>query len=117
MDECISYQSHIFELFVPSPIVLLTFCISYDKTELFIVSLIRLIIYIIIYYMLEDMMNLESHRIIKYLLLISIWVNILYIGIVVSKNPLYSMGSEQSIAQDAYDRSDKVSTIPLYPTS
>lgn len=96
-NECISYQPHPYEYLLPSPIIIDSFCMSYDKTELFIVSLIRLIIYVIIYFVVDENIDLQKYRILKYILLVFIAINIVYLGLVVSKNTLFSAGSTQSI--------------------
>lgn len=95
--ECISYESHSFELLFPSPIIISTFCISYDKTELFIMSLTRLLIYVTLYYLVEENINLEEHRIIKYVLFTMICVNIIYLGFVVAKQTVFSVSNNNSI--------------------
>lgn len=96
-NDCESYNSTTLELFIPSRIVFNTLCLSSDKTSLFIMSLTRLSIYIIIYYLLNDIMNLEDNKIIQYVLMIIIFVNILYLGLVVAKTPVFSIGSDQSM--------------------
>lgn len=96
-NNCISYESHFFEFFLPSPIIFSKLCISYDKTELFIISLTRIFIYIIIYYLLDESISLDNYRIIKYILLVIIFANIIYIGAVISKKTVFNIGSDQSI--------------------
>lgn len=95
--DCISYESRTFELLFPSPIIFEPFCLSYDKTELFIVSLTRLLVYIILYYLIEENINLEEHRIIKYVLFTMICVNIIYLGLVVGKQTLFSVNNDNSV--------------------
>ena len=83
--DCISYSPDALEFFVPYLNVFANFCESTDKTRLFIMSLTRLMIYVIIYYVISDIINYEYFPIIQYILIITICINILYIGIVVSK--------------------------------
>jgi hypothetical protein len=95
--DCISYIPSTLELFIPSQVIFSTLCLSTDKTNLFIVSLVRLLVYIIIYYVTNDIINLENHLTIQYLLFALICVNILYIGIVVTKITVFSVSSERSM--------------------
>lgn len=95
--ECISYDQSMLELFLPSPIIFKTFCVSTDKTRLFLVSFIRIIFYLIIYYVINDIIDFEQYRYIKYPLLTIIVSNIFYLGFVVGKTTLYSMGSNISM--------------------
>jgi len=97
IDDCVSYNQTTLELFVPSSIIFNTLCVSTDKTSLFIISLIRLLMYIIIYYVLNDIMDFEENKIIQYLLIIIILVNILYTGVVVAKTPVFSIGADRSM--------------------
>lgn len=95
---CISYESSTLEIFLPSPIIFSKLCVSTDRTSLFIVSLVRVMFYVIIYYVLDDLIDLEQHSLPKYLLMTMIIVNIVYVGIVVSKNTVFSIGSDSSVA-------------------
>lgn len=96
-NDCISYLSNSYELFLPSPIIINTFCVSTDKTNLFIVSSMRLLIYVIVYYLLDELISFSDHRIIQYILIIMIFVNIVYLGFVVGKNTLFSISSDLSM--------------------
>ena len=95
--DCISYVPSTLELFIPSDAIFSTLCVSTDKTSLFIMSFIRLLVYIILYYVIDDMINYEKYKTLQYLLVIMIFVNILYIGIVVAKNTVFSIGSGHSM--------------------
>ena len=105
-NNCISYEVKPFEYFIPSPIIFSPFCVSHDKTELFIVSMLRLALYIIIYYLVDENIDLEKHKILKYIMLTNIGINILYVGIVVSKKSLYSIGANTTHAQHQMDSED-----------
>ncbi|VBB18234.1 hypothetical protein YASMINEVIRUS_697 [Yasminevirus sp. GU-2018] len=94
---CISYESSTFELFIPSPIIFSTFCVSTDRTSLFIVSVVRVLFYVILYYVLNDIIDMEQYRYIKYVLLMMIIVNIVYVGFVVSKDTTFSIGADKSM--------------------
>ncbi len=96
-DECISYLPSSYELFFPSPIIINTFCVSTDKTNLFLVSCMRLFLYIIIYYLLDELVSFNEHHIIQYILIVMICVNIMYLGFVVGKSTLFSIGSDLSM--------------------
>jgi ABC-type bacteriocin/lantibiotic exporter with double-glycine peptidase domain len=96
--DCISYvQPSSLELFIPSNVIFSTLCVSTDKTNLFIVSVARLLVWIILYYVIDDMINYEKYKTLEYLLVIMIFVNILYIGVVVAKNTVFSIGSRNSM--------------------
>lgn len=96
-DECISYTASTLEIFIPSPVIFSTLCVSTDKTNLFIVSLIRLIMYMLIYYLVNDLVDYKEYKTTQYFLITMICVNILYIGFVVSKNTVFSIGNDQSM--------------------
>lgn len=108
MSNCISYESRLFEYLIPSPVVVSTMCSSHDKTELFVISLTRLLVYVIIYYLFENVINLDEHYIIKYLLFIVILINIVYMGLIVAKDPVYSISNKSSITQIKLDKSLKI---------
>lgn len=97
MDRCSSYQSNSFEYFFPSPSVYTTLCLSHDRTELFIISMVRLFIWIILFYLTSELIYIDDYPIIKYTFYIMFGINILYIGLVVSKNTVFSVGSEISV--------------------
>lgn len=97
INNCTSYEPSAIELILPSPIIFKTLCVSTDKTSLFIVSIVRILFYVILYYTLNDIINLESYRYVKYVLLTLILVNIVYVGFVVSKNTMFSVGANISI--------------------
>ena len=94
-NSCISYESQSWELFFPSPILLKTFCVSTDKTMLFIVSFTRLLIYVIVYYLLDELIG-NGYALIRYILLTMIFVNIVHLGMVVSKTTLFSINNDKS---------------------
>lgn len=96
--DCISYANpSALELFIPSNVIFSTLCVSTDKTNLFIVSITRLLVWIILYYVIDDMINYENYKTLQYLLVTMIFVNILYIGMVVAKNTVFSIGSGNSM--------------------
>lgn len=96
-DNCISYFPSSYELFFPSPIIIQTFCVSTDKTNLFLISIMRLLVYVIVYYLLDELITFDNHHIIQYILIVMIFVNVLYLGLIVGKNTLFSIGSDQSM--------------------
>lgn len=93
MDRCVSYQSNFFEYLMPSPVIFNTMCLSYDRTELFIMSFIRLIIWMVIYYVVSEAIDLDDYPVVKYTMLTILAINVLYIGIVVSLDPVFSVGA------------------------
>ena len=96
-DDCISYLPSSYELILPSPIIINTLCVSTDKTNLFIISCMRLFVYILFYYLFDELFSFEDHHIVQYILITMICVNILYLGLVVGKNSLFAIGSDLSM--------------------
>ena len=89
--KCISYQPKLYEFLLPSTILLKKLCLSYDKTELFIVSLIRLLIYIIL-------LNLiKKHDYIQKILYVIILLNLIYLFVIIIKTPILSVNTDKSI--------------------
>lgn len=88
---CIGYQNKLYEFLLPSTIILKKFCMSYDKTELFIVSLIRLLIYIIL------LNSLQKYDYIQKILYVIILLNLIYLVIIVIKTPVLSINTDKSI--------------------
>lgn len=94
---CLSYSEKLWEMLLPSPIIFSTLCISTDKTNLFIMSSIRLMIYIILYYTIADLINIDQYKTLKYIIITIIVINIIYLGVVTSKNTLFRVGSDKSM--------------------
>jgi hypothetical protein len=98
MDRCISYQSRPFEYLFPSPIIFTTFCLSYDRTELFIISMVRLFIWIVLYFLISELIDYEEYPVVQYGFYIMFGINIMYIGLVVAKDPVFSLGANDTVA-------------------
>lgn len=96
---CISYEKTMIELFLPSPIVFTTLCVSTDRTTLFIVSFVRLLLYFIIYYVVSDIVDFNKHPYVKYAFGSLVVINVLYLIMILFKRPVYSMGSDYSMLQ------------------
>lgn len=94
---CQPYEQSIYELFLPSHIIFLKVCMSIDKTNLFIVSFIRLLFYIIIYYAINDVV--KTNKYVNIFFMSMIIINIIYIGIVVAKDPILSINKKQSVLE------------------
>ena len=88
---CISYQNKLYEYLLPSPVLLKKLCMSYDKTELFIISVIRLIVFIIL---LKSTHNYKYVRVILYIIIL---LNLIYLIIIITKTPVLSVGKDKSI--------------------
>jgi hypothetical protein len=95
--DCISYTPSSLEIILPSPIILSTLCVSTDKTSLFIISLVRLLFYVLLYHVMSEIMDFNAHNVIQYTLLTFIVVNIMYIGFVVSKSTVFSINNGRSM--------------------
>lgn len=85
---CSVYNTKIWELLIPSSLYLKDLCISYDKTSLFIITFIRIIIYWILYRLFLD--YLEGTKIISsisFVMMIIILLNMISLLIVLIKKP------------------------------
>ncbi len=97
MERCVSYEPKFYEYFVPSPVIFTKQCLSYDRTELFIVSFIRLVLWMVIYFLFRNVISINNTNI-DYIFIAIFGINILYIGGVVSKVPTFSVGSGETIS-------------------
>jgi len=87
---CSTYNSNIWELLIPSSLYLKDLCISYDKTSLFIVTFVRIIIYWVLYRILiEYLQNTIAMPTISLIMLIIIGLNMISLSIVLIKKPKY----------------------------
>lgn len=115
MDECISYNSQFYEYLIPSPAVFQRACLSFDRTDMFIVSIIRMIFWFVILLIFENTFaNIRINvtravplLIVRYILYAIVTINILYVGMVVAKNPVLSMGVNESVLGYKYRNSRK----------
>ena len=98
MDRCVSYQPYSFEYLIPSPIIFSTFCLSFDRTELFIMSMVRLFIWIVIFFIVAEYVDFEVYPSVKYIFYAIFGVNILYIGLVTAKDPVFSLGAQETVS-------------------
>lgn len=106
---CTSIKTQIFEYVVPSPVIYDELCMSHDKTELFIVSMIRLIGWIVVF-VLFSMIYQEGleYDVMRYLLYLLMSINVLYIGLIVLfVKPVFSVQSDRSVLD-----SDQSPSIP-----
>jgi hypothetical protein len=96
MSDCIGYTSKIWDYFVPFN-TLDTVCFSYDKTKMFIVSSIRVAMYIVVLFILQGDSSSDKgvpevlyKKIIYYVLLLCIVINLLALLAIMIKIPKYS---------------------------
>ena len=94
---CTSYEPSSIEIFIPSMIIFSQLCMSTDRTSLFIMSLLRIIFYVILYHVIDNIIDLDYYYIIKYVILLVIFLNIIYLGIVIAKKTVFSIGTDKSI--------------------
>jgi general stress protein CsbA len=115
MDDCISYTPSLYEYIIPSPVVLQRLCLSYDRTDLFIVSVIRMFLWIMLVVLftrtLDNRYINMSIAVLRYILIIIVGINLLYIGMVVAKNPVLSMGANESVLGYKH-RNSRENSIP-----
>jgi hypothetical protein len=82
-----AYNFHYLEAIVPFPIIFSTLCESTDKTRLFIVSFSRVLVYLILYFILDDIFDLNKYYV-KYVLLFIIFINSVYVISIIPKKVL-----------------------------
>lgn len=92
-NECTTYMYNVYELFIPSMIITKRLCTSYMRTQLFIMSVARLVVYIVLYYTLQET-NVKYPMLDKLLLSVII-LNIIYVLVVIAKKPNIIMGRKQ----------------------
>jgi len=85
MDDCTDYLASSWEIVMPSSVVFNPICVIRDKTNLFLISCIRLAFYIFLLKMAYD--NEYNSKLLLYFLLIMISINVLYLVIVILKKP------------------------------
>jgi hypothetical protein len=88
-DSCSSYQFSWYELILPSKYTFLKLCRSYDKTELFIVSCMRLLIYIMLISLMINWEKGTALSIIFYVLIIWAIINFFVLFGTINKTQLY----------------------------
>lgn len=91
--DCINYKPALYDLLITPYHIFLKLCVSYDKTNLILVSIVRLIVIILIYVLLKGYKIIEfnTERIPQTLFYVSyiyfIIINVLYIIIILFKYP------------------------------
>jgi hypothetical protein len=101
-DDCNSYIPNFYDLFIPSPVIVSNFCISYDKTDLFIISFLRTFLYMMIYVILEKSIDPNNNPITMGLITTIVWINIIYLMGVIVKQTTFSIGSNQVFGVKKY---------------
>jgi hypothetical protein len=93
MSDCVGYTPKILDYFIPFN-TLDTVCFSYDKTEMFIVSAVRVAIYIVLLYVVYNpstgVPDELYKKIIYYIALLFIVINLLVLLSIMIKIPKYS---------------------------
>lgn len=93
MELCTNYKFKWWHLFLPSPDIIYQPCVSYDKTDIFLVSLTRAVLIIVLFMSLSGNGKIkfdddELHRFIYSLLLVFMLFNIIIVVTVVFKQNL-----------------------------
>lgn len=112
MDSCISYQPYTFEYIFPSPIIISTLCLSFDRTELFIMAMVRLFIWVILYFLIGEYIDYDEYPVVKLVFYTMFGINILYIGMVTAKNPVFSLGAEETVSSYTARTGSLTGSIP-----
>jgi hypothetical protein len=96
-DACVSYSSSISHFIIPPMTSFKTLCLSYDKTELFLVALVRTILWISLLYIYESKdtpIDTYAPDIVKnvlwYIILVFAIINMLVMAYVINKTPKYN---------------------------
>lgn len=94
MSDCVGYTSKIWDYFIPFN-SFNTVCFSYDKTEMFIVSFVRVIIYIVALFVAQGGSDkgvpaVSYKKIAYYVLLLYIIINLFALFAIIIKIPKYS---------------------------
>ena len=89
-DTCYKYIIKFNDYFFPTFDIFYPLCFSYDKTRLFIVSFVRIFIYIFLFDFVQNIQfkNKTTKETIIYVLNIIIIINMIYLFIVMLKTPL-----------------------------
>lgn len=112
---CINYYPTFIDLFVPSYQIIYKFCLSTDKTKLFLISLSRLCLWIMIFTGLIGSNNIgrDNNTIIFFILLTYIVVNLIYIIILIFKKPALDKSVMDNISNEiAKSVKSKPLTLP-----
>lgn len=88
---CANYNGNISDMLIP-PIKIYGsgLCLTYDKTNLFLTTVVRLFLYGFIYYML--LLNLKTNEYFEYIdnfMLLVLFLNVLSLSVVLSSVPAY----------------------------
>jgi hypothetical protein len=84
--ECVEYYPKMYEYFFPSPIILKKLCVKADRTGLFIVSFIRMLVYILIYFIIATIVDYNKYLSIRIFMLMLILINLIYLCMIPIKN-------------------------------
>ena len=85
---CSTYNTKIWELLIPSVSYFNDLCLSYDKTSLFIVTCMRILIMWIIYnFLVEYFKNTSSEGTITLVMLVILGLNMISLSMVIMKKP------------------------------
>jgi|688.fasta_scaffold610127_2 hypothetical protein len=93
--DCVKYNPSFFDLFIPQYQILFNLCVSYDKTKLIIMSVIRLCLFIFIL----KFMNIKKiitfdlqktfHTALTIVLFSYIFFNVIFIIMILIKKPIF----------------------------
>lgn len=90
MEHCYAYEYNLIDLLIPSVSVYHTLCYSVDKTQLFLVSLLRCIISLILFKYSFDYFGFTGgYRYLTIVLVTLSLINLVYITLVIIKRPKF----------------------------
>lgn len=104
---CSRYNNKAVDFILPTQIIFSTLCESYDKTNIFLVGILRTIIFIIIYMYVFSSNELEESytKIPRIIFMGYIMINMLILLYIISKKQKYSKydNSNQNVLSDTHD--------------
>jgi len=111
---CEPYIFNIFHLFLPSTAIFTNLCVSYSKTQLFIVACCRIFISWLTSYYTELLLSETHYDFLIYIIYAWLIINILALAIILIKIPIFD-STDNDVTPDSviihqYDYSGPITT-------
>jgi hypothetical protein len=74
--------------------------------------MVRLFIWIILFFLVSEYIDYDEHPVVKYLFYTMFGINILYVGLVAAKDPVFSLGAEETVSSFDARTGSVTGTIP-----
>jgi uncharacterized membrane protein len=113
-NDCITYNWKIWELIFPSSSIFKDLCIARDKTSLFILTVLRCLIYLVIFKIIYTKASLFEKYANKLLIgiFIVIMINLISLVCVILKTPKTIVKSEEVMESPIYEK-QTLFTLPM----